>query len=266
MTVADVYAAPTLGGIAATLEALGSQGGTLQSDRHVGWVPRKTQVGQVLSTVPLRVISGLRWATWAAAGSNVARALWGLDWLPFTSWWWVAVGWLLLISPPGRMALTVAAARVVLRGVTPGDHPRGGKVHLRVWLAERVADELGAANLSGAPWMRVYARALGAHVGKDVDLHSVPPVTGFLHLGRACSIEQEVDLRGHWLDGDVFHLGHTRVRRGARVGARSTLLPGADVGRGAEITPGSAVFGPVPAGEWWAGAPARRGGIARGPG
>lgn len=263
LTVADVYAEPTLGGLAAALDAMHSP--AAQTNHPVGAVPRKTQAGQVISTIPLRLISGLRWLTWILAGNNVAVDLAGFTWLPTVSWWLVGLGWLLLLSAPGRMFLTVLAARIILRGVTPGDHPRGGKIHLRVWLAERVADELGAANLAGALWMRHYARALGAEVGPDVDLHSIPPITGLLHLGAECSIEQEVDLAGHWLDGDVFHLGAIRVGAGARVGARSTLLPGADVGDRAEITPGSAVFGPVPAGEWWAGAPARRGGMARGP-
>jgi non-ribosomal peptide synthetase-like protein len=138
-------------------------------------------------------------------------------------------------------------------------------VHLRLWLAEHLVDELGAANLAGAPWMRFYARALGAHVGRHVDLHTIPPVTGMLSLGDGCSVEPEVDLSGYWLDGDVLRLGRMSVGAGARVGARSMLCPGADVGERAELAPGSAVFGTVPPGEYWAGAPAQLNGPARGP-
>ncbi len=75
-------------------------------------------------------------------------------------------------SAPGRMALSALGARWLLRGVSPGDYPRGGRVHLRFWLAERLADELGATNLAGAALMPTYARWLGAKVGRDVDLHS----------------------------------------------------------------------------------------------
>ncbi len=57
----------------------------------------------------------------------------------------------LFVLPPGRMVVAAAAARILLRGVTPGDHPRGGKTHLRLWLATHVADELGATSLAGAP-------------------------------------------------------------------------------------------------------------------
>ena len=84
-------------------------------------------------------------------------------------------------------------------------------MHLRVWLAERLGEASGAENLAGAPWLVYYARALGNKVGKGVDLHSAPPVTGMLTLGHRCSIEPEVDLTGHWIDGDLFHVGAITV-------------------------------------------------------
>jgi non-ribosomal peptide synthetase-like protein len=170
----------------------------------------------------------------------------------------VLAGWLLLVAPPGRIAVTAVGARLILAGVDPGDYPRGGQAHLRVWLAERLADEMGAGNLSSAPLVKAYARALGATVGKDVDLHSVPPVTGMLVLGDSCSVEPEVDLSGHWIDGDVFHVGRVEVGRRARVGARTTLAGGSRVGADAEVAAGSAVFDPIPSGEFWSGAPAVR--------
>ena len=79
-----------------------------------------------------------------------------------------------------------------------------------------------------------------------------------LRLGSGCSVEPEVDLGGFWVDGDVVHLGPVRVGARARVGARSMLCPGADVGKDAEVAPGSSVFGTVPDGEYWSGSPAER--------
>lgn len=263
VTVADVYEAPTLAGIAGSLEAMATPQGRM--NREVGIVPRKTQLGQLAATVVLRSLGALRWLVWIGLGNALAAPVLGLDWLPQAPWWLLLAGWLLLLTPPGRMGLAALGARLVLRGVTPGRHPRGGKVHLRVWLAERLADELGATNVSGAALVTTYARLLGARVGRDVDLHALPPVTGLLDLGPGCSIEPEVDLRGHWIDGATFILGPIRVRAGARIGSRSTLLPGADIGKRAEIAPGSAVFGNVPADEAWSGAPARPSGAARGP-
>ena len=125
ITVADIYQHPTVGGLAKTLDELAEP--AIRSDRKVGPTPRKTQGGQAVFGIPLRTIAGLRWLTWLAAGNNVAVALFGLPWLPTLSWWWVAVGWLLLLTPPGRMGLTAVGARALLRGVEPGDYPRGGR-------------------------------------------------------------------------------------------------------------------------------------------
>ena len=263
VTVADLYENPTIKSLAMMLDRMDAP--TSQSNRRVRPTPSKTQIGQVVFTVPLRVLSGLRWVTWVAAGVNIAGDMLGLAYLPSVSWWWILAGWLLLVAAPGRMALTATGARLLLRKVEPGEYPRGGRTHLRLWLAERLADELGAANLAGAAWMPTYARLLGAKVGRRVDLHSVPPVTGMLTLGTGCSVEPEVDLSGHWLDGDVLHIGPVKVGPGARVGTRSTLGPGAVVQREAEVAPGSSVVGEVTKGEYWTGSPAEPVGRTRGP-
>ncbi|HQR28752.1 MAG TPA: AMP-binding protein, partial [Nocardioides sp.] len=112
VTVADVYENPTAGALAATLDQMAVPAS--RTNRRVRPVPLKTQAGQVVSTVGLRTLSGLRWLTWVAAANNTASALLGVDWLPTVSWWWVALGWLLLVLPPGRMLLTAAGARVLL--------------------------------------------------------------------------------------------------------------------------------------------------------
>lgn len=262
-TVADVYEHPTLSGLAGALDVMVSQ--AAPTNRPVRPTPTKTQLGQLAFTLPLRTITGLRWLTWTAAGMNLAVEVLDITYVEPVPWIVVIIGWLLLITPVGRMVTTVVGVRLLLRGVRPGTYPRGGRIHLRVWLAERLADECGAVNLAGAPLIQLYARALGAQVGRDVDLHSVPPVTGFLRLGDGCSVEPEVDLTGHWLDGDVLHIGSVEIHAGARVGTRSTLGPGARVGVDAEVAPGSAVHGPVPAGEFWSGSPAERVREARGP-
>ncbi len=246
VAVADVYENPRLGQLAERLDELVPVGASAQPTRNVEPVPGRAQLVQQLVCLALTLVTGARWLTWVAAGANLFALAGGPGWLPITSWWWVLLGWLLLVSPWGRMGLTVGAARLLLRSVRPGRYPRGGAMHLRLWAAEAVADVLGATNLSGAPWIGYYARALGASVGRGVDLHSVPPLTGLMTLGRGASVAPEVDLSGHWLDGDVLHIGRVRIDDGANVGSRSVLLPGARVGQDAEVAPGSGVAGSVP--------------------
>ncbi|WP_410640851.1 Pls/PosA family non-ribosomal peptide synthetase [Amycolatopsis sp. lyj-346] len=254
VSVADIYAHPKLGAMAAVLDALSGQA---TERRDIAPTKRRAGVIQTLLMVPLMGLAGLRWATLAAALSNVL-ALLGFAWAPTLSWAWIGLAWVVLFSPAGRIAIAAGGARVLLSGVRPGTYPRGGSVHLRLWTAEKLAEFSGADSIAGASWMTTYAKALGARIGKDVDLHSPPPVTGFLKLGRGAAIEPEVDLTGHWVDGDVVHIGKVRVGAEARVGARSTLFPGVRIGKGAEIAAGSTVSGAVPAGQRWAGSPAAR--------
>nr|WP_186382483.1 Pls/PosA family non-ribosomal peptide synthetase [Amycolatopsis rhizosphaerae] len=256
VSVGDIYQRPALGALAALLDGLKS-GETAY--REVAPVPARTGLLQALLLLPLMTLTGLRWTTVLAALST-ALGLAGVAWAPSVPWWALAAAWLVLFSPAGRIAVAAGGARLLLRGVRPGSYPRGGSVHLRLWTAEKLAEFSGAAEISGASWMTQYARALGAKVAKGVDLHSPPPVTGLLKLGRGAAIEPEVDLSGHWVDGDLVHIGKIRVGAGARVGARSTLFPGARVGKGAEIAAGSTVVGAVPAGQRWAGSPAARDG------
>ncbi|MEU2429736.1 Pls/PosA family non-ribosomal peptide synthetase [Streptomyces sp. NPDC007861] len=253
-SVGDIYQNPTLGALAGTLEAESAAG---TKTRTVRPVPRWTGVVQILLMLPLLGVAGLRWGVVAAAVNNIV----GLPWAPTVSWWWVAFGWLLVGSPPGRIVIAAGGARLLLRGVRPGTYARGGSTHLRLWTAERLVELSGATSLAGA-WLTYYARALGVRIAEDVDLHSLPPVTGLLRLGKGAAVEPEVDLSGHWLDGDRLRIGTVRIGAGATVGARSTLFPGARVGKRAEVAPGSGVTGAVPAGERWSGVPASRKGRA----
>ncbi|GID96367.1 amino acid adenylation protein [Amorphoplanes digitatis] len=256
VSVADIYLHPSLSRLAAVLDGLDT---TAAVRREVRPTPRRAGLAQGVLLLPMLALVGLRWLTVLAALGNVLALVVPAPWAPAVSWWWVALGWALLFSPLGRIGLSAGGARLLLRGVRPGSYPRGGGVHLRLWAAERLAEVTGATGVAGASWMTVYARALGAEVGPDVDLHSAPPVTGLLKLGRGAAIEPEVDLSGHWVDGDVVRVGRVHVGPGARVGSRSTLLPGARVGKGARIAAGSTLAGAVPANQRWSGSPAAPG-------
>ncbi|MGW4371300.1 Pls/PosA family non-ribosomal peptide synthetase [Nocardia takedensis] len=261
VAVADLYDHPRLGALAAYLDD--SAPVAAVEDRHVRPTPLRAQLFQVLATVPLTTLTGLQWLTWLAIVGNVAAWSGSLPWLPHLSWWWALAAFVLFITPPGRMTLCVLGAWTLLTGIEPGSYPRGGREHLRLWAAVRLSEASGAENLSGAPWMVPFARMLGAKIGRGVDLHTLPPVTGMLELGDGSSVEPEVDLSGYWIDGDLVHIGPIVIGPGAVVGSRSILLPGTRIGKNAEIAPGSAVSGKVKADQEWAGSPAVKVGKAQ---
>jgi non-ribosomal peptide synthetase-like protein len=263
LTVADLYDHPRLGSLAGFLDELAPS--PVAPTRVVKPTPWLTQAAQTLLSVPLATLTGLQWVVWLALANNVAARFDLVPWAAPVSWWWIVAGFLAFVTPLGRMGIAALFARTLLSGLTPGTYPRGGSVHLRVWLAERLAEASGAENLAGAPWLVYYARMLGNKVGKGVDLHSAPPVTGMLKLGHRCSVEPEVDLSGHWIDGDQFHVGPITVGNDATIGARTTLLPGAAVGKNADVAPGAGVVGKVKNGQYWTGSPAAKSGKARHP-
>ena len=263
VTVADLYDHPRLGSLAGFLDELEAPPDVIE--RVVRATPLSSQLAQIVLSVPLATLAALQWVTWLALGNNVARSLHLVPWTVAVNWWLVAAAFVVFVTPMGRMAIAVSAARLLLPNVRPGTYRRGGWVHLRVWLAERLAEASGAENLAGAPWLVYYARALGADIGKGVDLHSIPPVTGLLTLGHRSAIEPEVDLCGHWIDGDDFHVGAITIGNDATIGARTTLLPGAVVGKNADVAPGSGVVGKVKSRQYWKGSPAVKSGRVKHP-
>jgi non-ribosomal peptide synthetase-like protein len=263
LTVAQLYDHPRLGSLAGFLDDLDPP--VQVEPRTVRPTSVLTQAAQTVLSVPLATLTGLQWVTWLALLNNVVATLHPMPWTVTVNWWWLVAAFVVFISPTGRMGIAVLGARMLLRGLKPGAYRRGGSVHLRVWVAERLGAASGAENLAGAPWMVYYARALGNKVGKGVDLHSAPPLTGMLTLGHRCSIEPEVDLSGHWIDGDVFHVGPVTVGNDATIGARTTLFPGAVIGKNADVAPGSGVVGKVKNGQYWKGSPAVKSGKARHP-
>ncbi len=264
-TMADVYDLPRLRQMADAVESDSVDPDQPPASFSVAHpTPRTMQWVQTLAGVPLFILAGARWMIWLLATSALLRLVPGFDFLPAAPIALIIIGFVVFVTPIGRMGLAAGIARLLLRGLKPGDYPRGGAVHLRLWLAEQVAHQVDPVGLAGAPWVTYYARALGATIGANVDLHSLPPVTGMLTLADGAAVEPEVDLSGYWIDGDTVRIGGIRIGVGATVGARSTLAPGTRIGRDAEIAPGSAVFGRVRAGQRWAGSPAARvGGASR---
>ncbi|RKT02436.1 non-ribosomal peptide synthetase-like protein [Streptomyces sp. 3211.6] len=253
ISVADLYRRPVLRDMAA-------HAGTLVAGRDprppVRPVPRRAGLVQFLTQTAAYTVTGLRGVVVLAGLDNVLGLLTPHVWTPYTPWWLVLTGWLVLFAAPSRFALGTLAARLLTRGVRPGVHPRGGRTHLRLWAAERAVAVFGVSALLGTPWAARYARALGCATGPGAALHAMPPVTGLAEFGAGCAVEPEADVRGWWLDGDRLVVGTVRIGAGARVGHRAVVMPGAELGEGAELAAGACLDGRIPPGETWHGSPA----------
>jgi non-ribosomal peptide synthetase-like protein len=183
---------------------------------------------------------------------------------PRLPWPWLVLGYVVLLSAPGRAGMAIVARRLLLGGLRPGRYPRRGGMASRVWFVDRLGDLLHLNSMAGTPWAGRIARLLGADVAPTARLATLPPPASLIQVGEMATLEADVDVHGWWIEGDEMVVGELRVGPGARVGTRSVLMPGADIGAGAEIEPGSVVSTAVPAGERWAGSPARHVGAAGG--
>ncbi len=262
ITVADLYDYPRFGSL---VEFLGGQQVETEErePRSVSRTKRSTQFTQSLVSAPLFILSGLRWFTYLMLGHTLLWAV-GIFSAPAPlPWYTLVVLWLVFVTPIGRMSLSIAASKLLLRGLKPGTYQRSGSMHLRLWLAQHIADVVDPVSLASAPLLPWYARRLGADIDRSATMHTLPPVTGMLTVGAGATLEPEVDVSGYWIDGDLVHVGHIEVGDFASIGARSTLVPGAKVAANSIVEAGSAVYGETRENSRYAGSPAQREGRSK---
>lgn len=242
-----------------TLEAMAAYIGTLHETLEPRPMPQPmpwwTGIFQFLVVCAIYVVNAARYVV----GSLLV--IWALDvflyapWVPALPFWPLFIGWIVLFSMPGKLAQASIVSRLLTIGIQPGRYLRGGWTHMRVWAAERFVTYLKLEPLLGSPMAPLFYRLLGCSVGRDTELAAMPPVTGLATIGDRVSLEQEVDINGHWIEGDTFILGKTEIGDGVRIGLRTFVTPDSRIGANAEILSGSCVTGDVAPGRLCGGSP-----------
>jgi len=256
VAVADVYAHRRLNQLAERLDRLGTVSAEAPSQESASAAPWRW--AQLAGVILLIALSSPQWLLGILAFDRWAGT--GLG--PQVGWGWLIAGGVIFATPFGRAWLVLLARRVLLPSLRPGRYPRRGWLACRLWFLERLADGFRSDSLAGTPFAARFARLCGHRVGAGARLGTLPPVTSLLTIGERATLESDVDAHGWWLDGDELVVGEVRIGAGARIGTRALLGPAAEIGAGAEIEAASVVNCSVPAGERWAGSPARRVGLA----
>jgi len=188
-------------------------------------------------------------------------------------WEFVGVGFLIYLLShllPFANLYLVMAVKLLMGGhlyknnVTPGVYPRWSRMHLRAWCIQRLEQSvlrplaLGSLFRS-APLLAYLLRRLGATVGDNLQCAQDAELQGPLDL---LSIEDDVAIQtgayvhtSRWVGQDL-HIGPVHLEGGCKIGMRAGVADHVTVGRGAWVTPFTAVLGDVGPGEMWEGAPA----------
>jgi non-ribosomal peptide synthetase-like protein len=251
VAVSDIYEHRRLGELAARLDQLGESPSPSEQPAAVTDPPRRLGAMQLAGVLVLTTLASLQVVIAALGYGNVESSG-----LPHVDWWWLIGAWLLLSSPMGRVAIAALARRILLPRLRPGRYPRYSWLACRIWFLDRLGEYCQLARLAGTPAAGRYARLIGADVARGARLGSMPALTSLVHVGAGATIEAQVDLHGWWIDGQELVVGELHIGAGASVGTRTLLAPGATIGEGAEIEPGSVISGTVPAEERWGGSPA----------
>ena len=160
----------------------------------------------------------------------------------------------------GRWVVPVAGARLLSRGLRPGDHPLWGGMHLRVWTVQKLMSISPLTVLTGSPWAATYLRLAGAQVDDDCHIGTANiSLPSLLRVGRGATIGYGTQLHGHSVSEGRLFIGPVTIGAGAVVGSESVLEFDSAVGEGAILGDGSLLPSGqvVPDGQSWAGSPAR---------
>lgn len=161
---------------------------------------------------------------------------------------------------PLLLLVALAAKWLVVGRYRPGRYPLWGAYYLRFWIVDRLLAIAPTAYLVGTPLLAWYYRLLGARIGDDVHLAS-DDVRCFdlVSIGDGSTLGAEASMTGYAVEDGALVLGGARLGRGCTVGARALIAPGATLYDGASLAELSMLpqRGAIPAGERWAGSPAR---------
>lgn len=252
LAIRDLYANPTVAGLAQHLSAEGNDAALAPAEGAAGQYGSLrvavAGLGQLTMLYALLLVFSLPVAlVYSANGGVPSRTVMVtlLTLLPLTY-----LG--------GRWLLPVVGVRLLSVGLRPGSYPLWGAVHLRVWAVEKLMNLSPAAVLSGSPLLNPYLRALGAQVGPGSHLASGDiNLPRFVEINRGVSVGYGVQLHAGLVESGRLTIGPVVVGENGFVGASSMVVAGSVVGAGSALGEHS-VLGPgeaIPDGERWAGSP-----------
>ncbi|GAA4695709.1 hypothetical protein GCM10023215_36990 [Pseudonocardia yuanmonensis] len=259
ISIRDVYANPTIAGMAAAAGVLPSSGPAPRPAAPEPVRPvRHSTVGYYLTGF-LQLLLFLLYVT--GAGYVMDRAY---TWISTSTT--VLETYLRSVEAGAGAFLALCLLPIAAKWLLVGrwketEFPVWGLRYFRFWLVKTLVRGNPIALLMvGSPIYTLYLRALGAKVGKDVVILSrnLPVCTDLVTIGSGTVIRKDAFLLGYRAHAGRIQTGRVTLGRDVVVGEKSVLDIGTAMGDGAQLGHASALHRgqSVPAGQSRHGSPA----------
>ncbi|MBH1962957.1 MAG: amino acid adenylation domain-containing protein, partial [Comamonadaceae bacterium] len=257
--VTDIYQTRKIGLIAEALHAAMTAGESTQAERpfllHSPWRRWRCGMAQAVA-IPFLVL--LKMAQWLAPffayhfytgdpADSIARAV-VMSLVAF------------LLATVAEFGVAWAGKWLIAGRLKPGSYPLWGLTYYRWWLADRLMEAVPVYMINGSSLYVGWLRALGAKIGRDVNLGAMTlRAPELLRIGDGSSIGNAVNLENARVEGGYLHLGHIDIGHQACIGSYVVIEGDTRIGEFGHLEGQSALRSgqSVPQRKVWAGSPAR---------
>jgi non-ribosomal peptide synthetase-like protein len=256
-TVRDIYQHRQIGKIAEILNDIPIALPTVESS----WIPPSAFKRWLCGTAQAIAVPGLvllRMSQWLASfftyhfftgdpGDSIALAM------------AATVGVFLLATVFG-FVVAIAGKWLLAGRLKAGRYPLWGTTYFRWWLADRLIEGAPLYMLGGSSLYVWWLRALGAKVGKEVNIGSLTiRAHDLLNIADGVSIGNAVNLENARVEHGELVLGHITLAEEACVDSYAVLEGNTSIGKHGHLEGLSALSDgmQIPAARIWSGSPAR---------
>ena len=260
-TVRDIYQQRQIGRIAEGLTAMPTALPTVEST----WIPpsaSKRWLCGALQAVTVPVLVLLRMSQWLASfftyhfftgdpGDSITEAI------------AASIG-VFLLATIFSFLVAIAGKWLIAGRLKAGRYPLWGFTYFRWWLADRLIESAPIYMLGSSPLYIWWLRALGAKVGKEVNIGSLTlRAHDLLSIGDGVSIGNAVNLENARVEHGELVLGNISLAVEACIGSYAVLEGNTSVGEYGHVEGLSALSDgmQVPPARVWSGSPAQDAGL-----
>ena len=256
VSIQDLYAAPTIRGLAARLEAAGVRPERVETPFAPIDARRRALcvAAQTVALIPIFAFAGVQWVlpylVYTFYSGQIGRlAALGVGAATF------------VVMPPVMVLVSIAVKWLVIGRFKAGDYPLWGAYYFRWWFTRRFLSTIPIQYLSGTPLMRVYYRLLGAKVGGGVflglDKIDAPDL---VTIGDDAIVSDGAELATTGVERGLLRLGTVEIGARAMVGTMGVISRDAALGDDAVLEDLSLLPSGerISDGEVWSGSPAVR--------